>query len=604
MKKIILTAILCIALNLSLTACSQQNGSTQVDKANELNAADMFTERDKEITYSNYVTVKLADDGSTVDGAGVRIDGKTVTITEEGTYRFSGTLSDGQIVVDTTNETKLQIVLDGVSIQNPNSAAIYIKQADKVFLTTSNGSKNTLSVTGDYIQTDDNTVDSVIYSKDDLTLNGAGTLSIQAAYGHGVVSKNDLLLTSGTYEVSAAQHAFFGQDSVRIADGSFAIQSGKDAIHAENTTDVALGFLYIANGEFSITSETDGISASSTLQVDGGNFYIKTGGGSESATMLRKEDRPGPEQLVNQQTINSNKASSKGIKTTGNLIIKGGHFQINSFDDALHTNSNCYIKDGNLEISSGDDGVHADSTVEITGGTLTIAKSYEGIEGKLIHLAGGMLTVVAADDGINASSGVKDSNDGEKGKQEMFQCDPDCSITIIGGVIKINASGDGVDSNGNLIVTGGETYVSGPTDDGNAAMDYAGEASISGGIFVAAGSSGMAQNFGSNSTQGSMLVMLKSSQAGEISLQGDDAKQLIDYFPEKQFQSVVISTPQIIKGKTYSLKAGNETQSIEMADMIVGNGHEMREPGELQNRGGIPPHGTHPDAKQMMENNG
>lgn len=594
MRKKIIAILLCVTLMFGLAACSQKNGGTQTDStasSEAINTSEMFTDRDKEIGYSDYVTVKLVDGGATADGTGVTVEKDTVTITEEGTYLFTGTLSNGQIVVDTSSEAKLQIVLDGVSVSNSSSAAIYIKQADKVYLTTTNGSKNTLTVTGDYVQTDDNTVDAVIYSKDDLTLNGGGTLTVQAAYGHGVVSKNDLVLTSGTYEISAAAHGLSGQDSVRIADGSFSIQSGKDGIHAENAENTSLGFLYIADGEFNIVAQTDGLSASSTLQIDAGTLRIATGGGSANATMQSREMRPGMDQTVSQNTTDENTASAKGIKATGNLIINGGTFKIDSFDDALHSDTKCYINDGAFEVSSGDDGLHADTAVAVKGGTLNITKSYEGIEGQSIDLLGGSITVVAFDDGLNAGGGADGSGMGSSPEQEKFTTDADCCINISGGQIKIDASGDGVDSNGNLTVTGGETYVSGPTNNGNGALDYAGSASISGGIFVAAGSTGMAQNFGSDSTQGSMLVCLVASQTGEISLTGESGTVLVEYTPEKQYQSVLISAPGIEKGKTYNLRAGNETQSIEMSDTIFGNGNENgmgRPGGGMQNGGKMP----------------
>jgi hypothetical protein len=357
-----------------------------------------------------------------------------------------------------------------------------------------------------------------------------------------------------------------------------------------------LGFLYIADGEFNIAAKADGISASSTLQIDGGSFTITTGGGSANVTMTNREARPGSEQPISQEA-ETNTASAKAIKATSNLILKGGKFQIDSYDDALHTNGNCYINSGAFEISSGDDGLHADKEVTVNDGTIHIVKCYEGIEGQKISLVGGRITIVAFDDGINAGGGSDGSGMG--GTQDMFQADDNCSISISGGVIKINASGDGVDSNGSLSVTGGETYVSGPTNNGNGALDYAGEASITGGIFVAAGSTGMAQNFGSDSTQGSMLVSLSSSQTGKISIADESGTSLVEYTPEKQYQSVLISAPGIVKGKTYNLTAGSETKTVEMSDIILGNGNDMgRQGGGMHNGGELPPDGMQPNGKR------
>lgn len=600
MKRKLLSSLISIALLFSLAACTTMS-NTEADntQATEvgLNIDELFTDRDMEISYSDYVTVKLSDGASSADGEGVTITGDTVSITEEGTYLLTGTLSDGQIIVDTTAETKLQIVLDGVNIQNSDSAAIYIKQADKVFLTTAKGSMNTFTVSGEYVQTDENVVDAAIYSKDDLTMNGAGTLAIQAAYGHGVVSKNDLILTSGSYEITAASHGLSGQDSVRIANGSYQIKSSKDGVHAENTEDSTLGFLYIADGNFNISAEGDGFSASSILQIDDGDLNITTGGGSEAVTLTNNEERPEFHQMVTQD---DDEDSAKGVKAGGNLILNGGTVQINSSDDALHTNANCYLNEGVFKVSCGDDGLHADNAVKVIGGTLNITKSYEGIEGKNIDFAGGIISILAFDDGVNAGGGADGSGLEGNTNQARVEADADCLVTISGGHITISADGDGVDSNGRLVVTGGETYVSGPTNNGNGALDYAGTASITGGIIVAAGSSGMAQNFGSESTQGSVLVSLTSSQKGAIVLTDESGTVLVEYTPEKQYQSVVVSVPGVQQGKTYHLTTGSETQSIEMSSIIFGNGSGMGGQRGMQNGGQMPAGGMKGNGKGPM----
>ena len=204
-------------------------------EAGTFSSADMFTERDLAGTYdeSEAVYVTLSDDGITGETDGVAINGQTVTITEEGTYVFSGTLSEGQIVVD-ADDAKVQIVLDNVDITCASSAAVYVKSAEKVFVTLAEGSQNTLRNTDEYVAIDDNNIDAVIFSKSDLTLNGTGSLTIVSAEGHGIVSKDDLVLTSGTYVITSASHGLSGKDSVRIANGSYTIVSGKDGIHAQN----------------------------------------------------------------------------------------------------------------------------------------------------------------------------------------------------------------------------------------------------------------------------------------------------------------------------------------------------------------------------------
>ena len=207
----------------------------------------------------------------------LQISGSTVTITDEGSYILSGTLNNGMIIVDAEDTDKVQLVLNGVNITNDTSAAIYVMEADKVFITTVSGSKNVLANGGEYIAVDDNNIDAVIFSKSDLTLNGKGTLTVNAEAGHGIVSKDDLVLTSGAYIITSARHGLSGKDSVRIADGTYTITAGKDAIHAENEDDTDLDFLYISGGSFTISADEDGMSAGSYLQIEDGSFELTAG---------------------------------------------------------------------------------------------------------------------------------------------------------------------------------------------------------------------------------------------------------------------------------------------------------------------------------------
>ena len=205
-------------------------------------------------------------DGSTAVCASdaVRIDGSRITLLHEGIYVFSGTLDDGQIIVDADSTDKVQIVLSGTNITSASSAAIYCLQADKVFLTLAAGSENALSNGGTFTQIDDNEIDAVVYAKTDLTLNGTGSLTVNSPAGHGVVSKDELTITGGTFIVNATGHGFAGKDSVAVADGCLVIVSGKDGIHAEHSENAEKGNLYIAGGSFTVDAQGDALSASGT----------------------------------------------------------------------------------------------------------------------------------------------------------------------------------------------------------------------------------------------------------------------------------------------------------------------------------------------------
>ena len=578
-----LTIIPVFLLTLSLAACTQGRDAGNDTAGTSETAAEttrmiatavqtegeMFTGRDFEVGYSDYVTVTLSDGGSMADGDGVTIEGNTVTIDAEGSYLLSGLLSDGQIIVDADDADKIQLILAGADVTSSSSAAIYVKQADKVFITLADESENSLRSGGEYVQTDDNNVDAAVFSKADLTLNGSGSVEISSAYGHGVVSKDDLAVTGGSYTIIAASHGLSGKDSVRIASGSFAIDAGKDCIHAENADDAEKGYVFISGGSFIITAAGDGIDASGTLQIDDGDFAITSGGGSADIDMTGGAQMGGDfrndwGQQSMQTESSDDTASAKGLKADGGLMISGGCFKIDSYDDALHSNAGIAVAGGEFQISCGDDGVHADTSLTIIGGSLSVSQCYEGLEAQVINISGGTISLIASDDGLNASNGGGGFGGGTSG----------LSISISGGTLKVNADGDGIDSNGSITISGGETYISGPTNSGNGALDYQGSGSITGGVVVAAGSTGMAMNFDSDSTQGSILYSLsEAAGAGtEITLSDSGGNLLAQYTPDKQFQSVLVSASGIQSGATYTLTVGSNSYRIEMSSLLYGSG--------------------------------
>ena len=284
------------------SAAAKQVPSEKTDEASGypagsagLNIEEMFTDRDTQTDYDEADATALTLNSTEIQcGSGsVDIDGATATIRGEGTYILTGRLENGQIIVDADKNDKVRLVLDGASINCDTGAAVYVRQADKVFITLAAGSENTLSNTGESAAAEDNSIDAVLFSKEDLTLNGSGSLTINAAWGHGAVSKDDLVITGGTYTIQSAGHGLSGKDSVRILDGVFVINSGKDGVHAENKDDASLGFIYIAGGTYSITAQGDGFDAATILQADDGSFTVTAGGGSQNAE--KRAERGGPD---------------------------------------------------------------------------------------------------------------------------------------------------------------------------------------------------------------------------------------------------------------------------------------------------------------------
>lgn len=333
---------------------------------------DLFSARDLSAEYDDEtIAVLLTGSGAAADPDKVSVTGSTVTIAGSGTYLISGTLDDGSIVVDAGKEDKVQLVLNGVSVRSDSYAAVYVKQADKVFVTLGDGTQNTLSNGGGFTQRDENNVDAVVFAKDDITFNGTGSLTIASPEGHGIVGKDEVTIAGGVYTITSGKCAIRANDSIAIADGSFTLTAGTDGLHAENDEDDTQGNIHIVGGTFTIKAYDDAIHANALLQIDGGSFGI---------------------------------AGAEGLEAT--------YIQIN---------------DGDISIGASDDGVNAarkssayTPAVEIAGGTLTI--------------------VMSAGDT------------------------------------------DGVDSNGDLIISGGTVNVT-----GQSAFDYDGTGQYTGGVLIVNG---------------------------------------------------------------------------------------------------------------------
>ena len=536
------------------SASDSKTSDSGSDSDKQLTADDMFSDRDLSGDYSECTDITLSDSTASCSDSSVTVADGSVTITKAGTYKFSGTFT-GQIIVNAGDSDKVQLVLDNASITKEGSAALYIINADKVFITTVKGTENTLSSMGEFASSDDATnVDGAIFSKSDITFNGSGTLNVKCESKHGIVTKDDLKITGGTYNITSASQGLSGKDSVRIAGGNITVTSGTDGIHSENTDETEKGYVYISGGTLNITSGKDCIDASGTVEIKDGTFTFKAGGGSS------------------EKTTGDSTESYKGIKADGVLTISGGTFDIDTLDDAIHSSADVTVSGGTLDISTGDDGIHSGNNTVVSGGEINIAKCYEGLEGQTVTVSGGKVTLTSSDDGINAAGGDNQGVGGGFGP-DSFSADSEAKIAITGGEIHVNASGDGLDSNGDIEISGGTVYVYGPTSNGNGSLDYENNAVITGGTVIMAGSSGMAMNFGSESTQGSILASTGNASAGTaVKLTDSSGNVIAEFTPTVSFQTVVISTPNITSDGTYTLTVGDSTQEITMSGYIYGSG--------------------------------
>lgn len=600
-----------VSVSAETTAQATENTTEAEEKSAAVNTVrkpynELFSDRDISSEYGDITAeIKLNGDSVTTEGDGVSADGSAVTISKEGIYRVSGKLSDGQIIVD-ADKAKVQIVLDNADITCKSSSPIYGKDSDKIFVTLAENSENTLTDGTSYTFADEQNSepDACIFSSDSITLNGTGSLNINANFADGIHSKDDIVITGGNITINSAADGIKGKDYVAINGGKFDITSGQDGIKSTETDDTAFGFVYINGGDISIDAANDGIQAETDAVIHGGNVNITCGGGYENAAPEQNDigfggggfggDYTPPEgfegmtppegfgqgmtppqrdiqqtaALTTAETETTVSDSTKGIKGGLSVEISGGDITVNSADDAIHSNGNITINGGTSSLAAGGDGIHADNIIDITAGFVDITKSYEGIEAAVINISGGETSLISSDDGFNATDGV--TQQGGMGTYSQG-----VELNISGGTLYVDAQGDGLDSNGNMTISGGTVLVNGPTNGGNGALDGNGEMTVNGGILIAAGSSQMAETPSANSTQYCVSAGIGSTQAaGTLITLTDENGDILSFAPSKTFDHIVISTPDIEKGMTYTIEAGGSSTAENSFGLYEAGGYD------------------------------
>ena len=620
-------------------ATGEETDSGLITPVSSIDADDQFTDRDLDPSWEDRdpVYVTLSGESAAVDSsAGLSIENEAdgasetvITILEEGVYVFSGTLSDGQIAVNCADDdAKVQIVLNGVDITNDDGACILVLNADKCFLTLAEDSDNTLSDTGDaYVQPEetDKNVDGVVFADCDLSIGGSGTLSVNAGYDNGIVSKDDLKITGGMLVIASAGKGIEANDSIRVAGGVIMIDAEDDALNTDNDEDSGKGYIYIEDGTMTLASGDDAVHAATALLITGGSITV-----TESYEGLEADsiDITGGEISVISSDDGLNASTSSG----GGSGMGGG-----SMGGMGGGSSRGGTRSGDPGTASPD---NADSdaagSVSADADAAPIRLSFD-VEENEIFVVGS--TAEDAGDAteepgeMQENPGPGSSGDGADGREEGDQApgddresfdpdaegsgedtrpeenqpdsgddsiesdapDPDASsersgmgnaggfsmsstdayIRISGGTLYVNAGGDGIDSNGSLYIEGGTIYVDGPVSSGDGAIDYGDgdvEAVISGGTIIAVGSSGMAENFTSATQYEAMVNFSSQIEAGSELMITDAAGNLIlSYTPSKAFQSVVFSCPELTEGD-YTVTAGSETITITISDYINSSG--------------------------------
>ncbi len=494
-----------------------------------------------------------------ISGSGAWFENGVLSITEGGVYELSGTLDDGYVYIDT--DENVYLVLSGISVNNPHGAAIYCYNAKNLYIQLDDGTTNTLtdgasySFSGRNESEADSEPNAAVYSKDDLTFCGNGNLTVTGNYSGGIRCNDDLTFESGNITVTAENNGVRGTDSVVLEGGTLNVTAGKDGIKSTNADDETKGYVLISGGEVTVNAGEDGIQAERGLSVTGGKINVTTTGEVASGGNDRDFGGWGHIWDIGESTSANDEATSKGIKSGGNMTISGGEITVNSTDHCVHSAGTLNITSGTFTLSSSSGkGISSHGDLQIDGGTIDVLNSTEGVESKaLFTINGGDISVTSSDDGLNSGGGsdVFGMNSGEESAvHDMF---------INGGNIFINAAGDGIDSNGNITINGGTVFVNGPVDGANGALDsgdFNNSITVNGGTLIAVGSMQMAENPSDSSAQNSVCVQANVNAGETVALVDNSGNNTAVFTAAKQVQHIIISTPDIKTGGTYSLYTG------------------------------------------------
>jgi hypothetical protein len=467
------------------------------------------------------------------------VSGNKVMIRSAGTYRITGSLNDGQIIVNTKDEGAVKLILNGAHISCSTNAPIYVLDAEEVIISLETGTENTVADGATYVYASPNADEpnAAVFSRSNITIMGDGLLRVTGNYNDGIASKDGLIIASGTIFVSSVDDGIRGKDYLIVKGGSLTLNVDGDGLKSDNALNATLGFVSVENGTINIVSGGDAIQAETNVLISGGNFDLTCGGGSIS--------------VVGAGT------SAKGIKGVVGVVIDGGVFVINSADDAVHSDGTITVNGGSLVLSTADDGMHADSLISINNGNIKITKSYEGIEAPIVTINDGDIHVVSSDDGVNmgVDSGIIPPP-GQPGAWFSLYSGS-YYLYINGGYLAVNAFGDGIDSNGAVVMNGGVVLIDGPSSDMNSALDHV-AFNMTKGYLVAVGSAGMALPPGDLSVQYSVMLNFQTArQAGTlVSVRASNGTELFTFKPTKQYQSVIFSMPGLSWGSTYDVYIG------------------------------------------------
>lgn len=544
-KRRLITIMLCLLL--MLAGCSAHTDRQDESESENYNISIVIPPNAPDASENRptrpvTTTVMLADGNIHIEGAGASADGNTLNISADGVYEVSGTLSDGQIVINAPDSAIVELVLSGVNISSSKNSAIYCKNCDDLIITLTENTQNVLSDAKSYTYDDaaKQEPNAAVFSKTDMNIGGSGWLTVNANFNHGISSKDDLVIEGGGFKVTSVADAIRGKDSLVILNGKFEVNAGGDGFKASSADGAESGYAQIVAGEYNIKSRGDAFQAETTLIVSGGVYDIVTEG-----TPAGESD------------------SQKGLKAGGLITVENGTFKIISRDDAVHSDVDANINGGTFYIETGDDGIHADRNLYINGGEINIPKCYEGFEGTIIEVNGGKSFIDASNDAISAAAGTPEA--------EAFTgrgANPNVQAWIKGGEVEAVAGGDVVDSNGNIYVTGGTLKLSAPAyPDYEGSLLCNGDVTISGGTITAVGCMGV--NVYWDKQPILWFSHINSLPKGTLlSIRDKGGNVLLEFTTRSDAVQSTYTTSQFKAGETYSLYVNGEKK----LDVILKDG--------------------------------
>lgn len=503
-------------------------------------------------TYDSFdAEIALADDDTKVTGntKAVSVKNNRVTISAGGTYRISGKLTKGQVVV--TGSEKVKLYLDGAEITSPSGPALVCVNEKRTVLSLAKGTKNVLTDSADNAETTEsgNNVDAcALFAQDKLTINGSGSLAVSGNSRDGIVCKDTLKLVNGTITVDAAEDGVKGKDCVAMFGADLTVTAGNDGVKSTEDSDAAKGFLQLPDGEtFGGGNPPSGNAPSGDVPGQNGqNANAENADVIQAAAVQTDTTAASVTDAADSQTTTTtttaDDATSKGIKCGGNLVMSGGSCTIHSTDHAVHAAGTAELSGTTLDITSDNKGISSHGDLTVSDGSITIHSCTEGIESKAeMNISGGEIRILdATDDGLNTGGADSGSH----------------AMTISGGYIYVNASGDGVDSNGTWTMTGGTLLVCGPTSGGDGSLDANGDMTYTGGTLLALSSKGMMEY----PESGCLVATNCNAAAGDqISIVDQNGTVLVTLQSPKAVSDVIYgigdgdsSDYTIVTGGTYS----------------------------------------------------